>query len=119
MRSLLVLTFLFASFSALAKSVPNLVCVESRIVNVDPRSLKVQEYESRTAYRFTDGNLYLARPEKKEYLYNKVVEVEPQRYTTGHKVIQFEGTPSEFKAAILVHAYRDEVRVSRLSCRLQ
>jgi len=99
--------------------VPNLVCTEARVVNVDPRSLKVQEYESETGFRFFEGSLYLRPSDRKEYLYNKVVEVEPKRYLVGHKIIQFEGSPSEFQTAIVVHAYRDEVRVSRLSCKSQ
>ena len=116
MRSSLAFVCLCVSLCVRAEPIPNLVCKESRIVDVDPRSLKTHEYESQTSYRFAKGSLYLTPNDRKEYLYGKVVEVESQRYMAGHKVIQFEGTPSEFKAASIVHTYRDEVRVSRLSC---
>lgn len=81
---------------------------------VDPRSLRVQEFAGRTLYRFKSGNLYLSPPDRTEYLYNKVIEVEPMRYVSGHKTLQFES--SDFRTAIFVHTYRDEVRVSRANC---
>ena len=117
MRAIMVALIICVSASAVAKPVPNLVCTESRIVNVDPRSLSTQERESLVSYRFTGGSLYLTPVGQKGYRYNTVTEVEAGRYTTGHKVVQFEDTG--FAAAILVHAYRDEVRVSRLSCKAQ
>jgi hypothetical protein len=76
--------------------------------------LTVKEYESRTLYRLKSGNLYLSSPDRTEYLYNKVIEVEPMRYASGHKTLQFES--ADFRTAILVHSYRDEVRVSRANC---
>jgi hypothetical protein len=97
-----------------AGAVPDLICQELRVVQVDPRSLAVKEYESRTLYRFKSGNLYLSSPDRAEYLYSKVTEVEPMRYASGHKTLQFES--ADFRTAIFVHSYRDEVRVSRASC---
>lgn len=73
--------------------------------------MRVQEFESRTLYRFKSGNLYLSSPDRTEYLYNTVREVEPMRYVSGHKTFQFES--GEFRTAIFVHSHRDEVRVSR------
>ncbi len=95
-------------------TLPNIVCQELRVVQVDPRSLRSNEYDSRSIYRFSAGDLYLSSPERVEYRYGSVVEVEPLRYVVGHKNIQFES--SDFRTAILVHTYRDEVRVSRASC---
>ena len=118
-RLTMMVTCSLTVFSAFAKPIPNLVCTESRIVNVDPRSLKVQESESRTSYRFKNSNLYLKPSDQQEYLYNMVVEVELLRYTTGHKTVQFEGNASEFKSAVVVHSYGDEVRVSRLTCNIE
>jgi hypothetical protein len=119
MRSLCVLALLAITSATYARPLPDLVCRETRLVFVDPISLAVQEYESRTIYRFKSGSLYILTTDRTEYLYNKVIEVEPMRYTSGHKVIQFEGNGIEFHTAILVHTYRDEVRVSRAKCKQQ
>jgi hypothetical protein len=94
--------------------VPDLVCQELRVIHVDPRSLRVQESESRTLYRFSAGKLYLSSPDRTEYLYNKVIEVGPMRYVSGHKTLQFDS--ADFGTVIVVHSYRDEVRVSRANC---
>jgi hypothetical protein len=116
MRVLSLIFLLALSSVASARPVPDLVCRETRLVFVDPKTLGVQNQESQTIYRFKSGSLYIAPADRTEYLYNKVSEVEPMRYTSGHKVIQFEDDGSGFKTAILVHAYRDEVRVSRVTC---
>jgi hypothetical protein len=114
MRHLCFLVFALWLQSAAGAALPDLVCQELRVIQVDPRSLRVQESESRTLYRFKSGNLYLSSPERAEYLYNKVIEVEPMRYVSGHKTLQFES--ADFRTAIFVHSYRDEIRVSRASC---
>lgn len=100
--------------SASGAAVPDLVCQELRVIQVDPRSLTVMEFESSTLYRFRSGSLYLSSPDRTEYLYNKVTEVEPMRYVSGHKTLQFES--ADFRTAIFVHSYLDEVRVSRAHC---
>lgn len=114
MRHLCAFAMYLALPSAWAAAVPDLVCQELRVIRVDPQSLGVREFESRTLYRFRSGNLYLSSPDRTEYLYNKVVEVEPMRYVSGHKTLQFES--ADFATAIFVHSYRDEVRVSRATC---
>jgi hypothetical protein len=95
-------------------AVPDLICQELRVVDVDPRSLKVEAYDSRTLYRFKSGQLFLSSPDRGEYLYNKVTQTEPLRFVSGHKTIQFES--DVFRTVILVHTYLDDVRVSRGSC---
>jgi hypothetical protein len=117
MRAVCIIGLLAIASTASARPIPDLVCRETRVVVVDPRSLAVQEQESQTIYRFKSGSLYITPTDRGEYLYNKVTEVEPMRYTSGHKVIQFEGNGSEFHNAILVHTYRDEVRISRPTCK--
>jgi hypothetical protein len=114
MRHLSFLVFTLWLQNALGATVPDLLCQELHVIQVDPHSMKVQEFESRTLYRFKAGNLYLSSPDRDEYFYNKVFEVEPMRYAAGHKTLQFETT--DFRNAILVHAFRDEVRISRASC---
>lgn len=100
--------------SALSAPIPDLLCQELHVIQIDPHSMRVQEFESRTLYRFKAGILYLSSPDQDEYLYNKVVEVEPMRYTAGHKTFQFE--TANFRNAILVHTFKDEVRVSHTNC---
>lgn len=95
-------------------TLPDLVCQELKVVHVDPRTLKSREYESRTLYRFKPGKLFLSNPERREYLYNAITEIEPFRFASGHKTIIFED--SKFERVIFVHVYNDEVRVSRANC---
>ncbi len=117
MHSLWFIVLFTVTSSVAARPIPDLVCQEKRLVFIDPKSLEVQERASQTIYRFQSGSLYIRAPDRSEYRYNKIVETEPMRYTSGHKVIQFEDTGSEFQTAILVHTYRDEVRVSRVTCK--
>lgn len=101
---------------ATAGPVPDLLCQEAKSVRVDPRTLAIQEREARIVYRFKAGSLYLTGPDGVESLYAKVVEIEPLRYSAGHKQIQFELRGPEFRTATLVHVDSDEVRVSRVFC---
>jgi len=113
-RKLYILALTVWTVGASGAPLPELVCQELRVIQIDPKSLLTREYDSRTLYRFKAGSLYLSSPERAEYLYNKVREVEPLRYVSGHKTIQFES--SDFRTMILVHSYLDEVRVSRAAC---
>ena len=118
MRPFCLIILLAATSAASARPALDLVCRETRMIFIDPKSLAVQEQESQIAYRFKSGSLFITPTDRAEYFYNKVTEEEPKRYTSGHKVIQFEGNGSEFHTAILVHKYLDEVRVSRATCKL-
>ena len=116
MSHLWILILCLISFTAAALPIPDIVCRETRLVLIAPKSLAVQEQESQTVYRFKSGSLYITPSDRGEYRYNKVVEVEPMRYVSGHKIIQFEVGGSNFQTAIFVHTYLDEVRVSRATC---
>jgi hypothetical protein len=94
--------------------IPDLICQELRVVHVDPRTLQSRELESRTLYRFKSGKLFLSSPDRSEYLYNTVTEVEFMRFVSGHKTILFHD--SKFERATFIHANTDEVRVSNASC---
>lgn len=102
---------------AVARPIPNLICQESRSTFIDPISLVAQARESQNIYRFKSGNMYIKPVDRSEYLYNKVTETEPMRYISAHKIIQFEGSGQEFQSVVLVHAYKDDVRVSRATCK--
>jgi hypothetical protein len=117
MRSLFLIAFAVWPSIGVAAAMPDMVCKESKGIHINPDSLGVQQSKGRTLYRFHAGSLYLSSPQKAEYLYNKVQEVEPMRYISGYKTLQFE-SPS-FETAIFVHSYRDEVRVSRVTCKRQ
>jgi len=115
MRLLVILLVLLAGKSAIAAP-PDLLCQEVKVLHIDPRALSVREYDSSTIYRIKSGNLYISSPDRVEYMYNKVSEVEAMRYVSGHKVIQFEAGRPEYRSAIFVHTHLDEVRVSRARC---
>ncbi len=117
MRILCLVALFALTAVASARPIPDLVCQETRHVFIDPTTLEARERASQTTYRFKIGGLYIASPDRAEYLYNKVTESEPMRYTSGHKTIQFEQSDSQFQSAVVVHTYRDEVRISRVSCR--
>jgi hypothetical protein len=116
MRPLIIFALCVVSAAASARPVPDIICRETHFVFIDPRTLDVKEQKSQTIYRFAAGSMFITPADRGEYLYNKVVEVEPMRYTSGHKIIQFESSGTQFDTAILVHTHRDEVRVSRAVC---
>jgi hypothetical protein len=99
---------------AACADIPDLVCQQLKVVHVNSRSLVVSEFESRDLYRFKAGKLLLSSPDRAEYLYGEVIETEPLRYAVGHKTLIFEF--DDFRTAIFVHSYTDEIRVSRARC---
>jgi hypothetical protein len=99
--------------SAVAE-LPDLVCQELKVVHVDQKNLRTTEYESRTLYRFKSGKLFLSSPDRSEYLYNTVTEIEFLRFVSGHMTIIFESP--KWEQAVFVHASRNVVRVSRAQC---
>ena len=113
MRSIFLLTLLAISTAGRAGPIPDLVCEERLVVRIDPQTQNATMHSSSSTYRFISGGMYIKPVDRSEYFYNKVVESEYRRYTSGHKVIQFE---PGFETALLVHTYFDEVRVSRVSC---
>lgn len=72
----------------------------------------------RDVYRFANGNLFISSPERAEYRYGKVVEVEPWRWTSGYKT--FISAPSAIvpgtQSFTMVHSDIAEIRVATLVC---
>ena len=97
-----------------AASIPDLVCQELKVVFVDPKSLATRSYDSRTIYRFKSGDLFLSSPDRVEYRYNEVTQVEPMRFMSGHKTLIFES--DDYSSVVFVHTFGDEIRVSRATC---
>lgn len=114
MRTVWLAGLLAVCISASAKAIPDLICREGHVVQVDPKTLKTSEYDSTTIYRFKAGGLYVIPRDRKEYLYNSVSEVSLLRYVSAHKTILFEDM--DFRSAILVHSYIDNVTTSRAVC---
>jgi hypothetical protein len=105
--------------STLAAPIPDLICHEETVRFVDPRTLKVRDFESSTTYRFTKQKLYIKSSDRGEYLYGPVSEIEPGRYTVGHKTIYFSTRESNRIVFQLTHVYNDEVRISLAKCTKQ
>jgi hypothetical protein len=116
MRYILALLFAALPLATPAAPIPDLICREEGVRNVDPRTLQAREYESSTTYRFTSQKLYLKSPARDEHLYGSVSELEPGRYSVGHKIIYISTRESGSIVMQLTHVYTDEVRVSLVKC---
>ena len=102
--------------ASLAGPFPDLICLEGRVQDINPRTLQAKEYESSSTYRFADQKLYLKSAGRDEYLYGAVVEGEPGRYVVGHKTIYISTQAPDAPVLQLTHVYKDEVRVSVARC---
>lgn len=100
-----------------AAPLPEMSCTEVRVVQVQPSSLRTEQYTSSTTYRFVSGKLFLRSGSDPEYAYNTVTEAEPGRYVSGHKIIYFRNAESSTPQIQVSHVYKDEVRVSVAECR--
>jgi hypothetical protein len=113
MRSIFLLTLSAVSTAGRAGPIPDLVSEEQLVVRIDPQTQNATMHSSTSTYRLISGGMYIKSVDRSEYFYNKVVESEYRRYTSGYKVIQFE---PGYETALLVHTYLDEVQVLRVSC---
>jgi hypothetical protein len=118
MRTLYVLVavMLLCAFvkCVVAEDIPDMVCQELTVLNVNPLSLDTTKLNSQTLYRFKGNELYLFTPDSKEYLYSKVTMQEYGRFHSGNKTIIF----SDMKSlnGIVIHSEASEVRVSKIHC---
>jgi hypothetical protein len=72
----------------------------------------------RTVYRFASGDLFISSPDRSEYRYGKVVEVETWRWLSGYKTIistNLAVVPG-MTSYTMVHSDVAEVRVGTLLC---
>jgi hypothetical protein len=97
-----------------AEDIPDMVCQELTVLNVNPLSLGTTKLNSQTLYRFKGNELYLSTPDKKEYLYNTVTMQEYGRFNSGNKTIIFSDMKSP--NGIVIHSEASEVRVSKIRC---
>src|SRR5262245_10103388 len=72
----------------------------------------------REVYRFANGELFISSPDRAEYRYGKVVEMEPWRWASGYKTIissSFAVAPG-MESYTVVHSDIAEIRVGTLLC---
>lgn len=111
-KRLLAFIFLFVVAPAWA-TIPDLICTEPALIAVSPKNLKTQKMAGQTTFRFKGAKLYLASPEREEYLYNDVREEELGRFISGHKTIFID---KNLLGGLVVHADALDVRVSKIKC---
>ena len=68
-------------------AMPDLECHADEQARIDPITLDVDHSDVSDVYRLKGGNLFITTPGRAEYIYNKVVEVEPGRFVSGHKTL--------------------------------
>jgi hypothetical protein len=100
------------TLQAAPAQIPDMVLQEFKVLTVNSKTLKTETYESHTVYRISKGELYISSPDREEYLYGKVTEIEPNRFVVGHKTLLF--TSKDFKTATLIHSNNTEVKVSKV-----
>ena len=103
--------------SSVFASIPTLICTEHASRLIDPQRLQMRDLTELSVYRFEDGKLFLKPFGRQEYFYNVLVETEPDRYISGHKTLQVKREPTGEITVLIVHTYKDEIRVSKSTCR--
>ena len=110
--------FIAVCFASVASAdIPDMSCVGTETVFVHPESFAVEKYRSNQKYRFSSGKLFLKAENQLEYLYGEVRKSEEGRYISGHKT--FLLMKNGFQTMTSVHAYNDEIRMTRLLCNAQ
>lgn len=100
-------------------SVPDTICRLQRQTRIDPATLAATTSSPTETYRFANGKLYVSSPDRAEYIYNDVSEVEfGKRYTSGHKTFIFTGQaflPGTVRM-LAFHSEPLDIRVSEFAC---
>lgn len=114
----LAMCIAFTSTTSHAKNLPSLFCHQLVNLRIDTSSFTADRYEPSDIkqldiYRFEGKKLFLSHPDRKEYFYNKVDEVEDKRYVSGYKVFVFN---QDFSEAIVSHTHEIELKLSKIRC---
>lgn len=100
-------------------SVPDTICRLQRQTRIDPATLAATMSSPTETYRFANGKLYVSSPDRAEYIYNDVSEVEfGKRYTSGHKTFIFTGQaflPGTVRM-LAFHSEPMDIRISEFAC---
>ncbi len=115
MRIFFTLILLLSSQFALSAAILDLACQEvtSAIIVFNSWST-LGDKKAKSLYKFKNGELFLSSPEREEYLYGKVAEIEVGRYQSGYKTIVFPG--KNFTVATVSHHDQTSVVISKLQC---
>jgi len=99
-------------------AVPNMTCHAHLETQISPITLDGTTSTPREVYRFANGDLFISRPDRAEYRYGKVVEVEPGRFTSGHKtlVLSFPPPVAGTERLLIVHSDVIDIRVTVFAC---
>lgn len=100
-------------------SVPDTTCHLQRQTRVDPETLAATTSKPTETYRFRNGKLHISSPDRAEYTYNSVIEVEfRRRYTSGDKIFIFTSQallPGTVRM-LAFHSDLYDIRVSEFAC---
>lgn len=118
MKAIFFALLLTAYGNIYAQKIPNLLCHQQIVVNINPKTFAVKKTETddikeMDLYRIVNDELFISSPSRSEYRYNKLIEIEKLRFYSGHKTILFD---KDFKSAISTHTYEDEIRVIKFRC---
>ncbi len=105
------------AYPALA-AVPDMTCHAYLETQISPVTLDGTLNSPREVYRFRNGDLFISRPDRAEYRYNQVTEVEPGRYTSGHKtlILTFPPPIPGTERLLMVHSDVIDIRVTVFAC---
>lgn len=122
MRGILLSLVSFWTFGYLGPAlalVPDTTCHLQRQTRVDPETLAATTSTSAETYRFRNGKLHISSPDRAEYTYNSVIEVEfRRRYTSGDKIFIFTSQallPGTVRM-LAFHSDLYDIRVSEFAC---
>lgn len=122
MRGILLSLMSFWTLSYLGParaSVPDTTCHLQRQTRVDPETLAATTSTPTETYRFGNGKLHISSPDRAEYTYNSVTEVEfRRRYTSGDKIFIFTSQallPGTVRM-LAFHSDLYDIRVSEFAC---
>jgi hypothetical protein len=97
---------------------PELECHADEQTRIDPITLDADHSDVSDIYRIRGGHLFITTPGEAEYLYNKVVEVEPGRFVSGHKTLLLTArTADPGRRLVVVHTHELDIHVTRFFCR--
>ena len=100
-------------------SVPDTSCRLQRQTRIDPATFAATTSNPTETYRFANGKLYVSSPDRAEYIYGDLTEVEfGKRFTARHKTFVFTGQPSlpGTVRMLAFHSDPSDIRVSEFAC---
>jgi hypothetical protein len=122
MRGFLLILMSLSALSYVGQaraSVPDTTCHLQRQVRIDPETLAATMSTPTETYRFTNGKLHISSPDRPEYTYDSVTEVEfRRRYTSRDKIFIFTNQsllPGTVRM-LAFHSDLYDIRVSEFAC---